>query len=95
MGPNDEQRELIRSIIREMVDLEPGHNCGLSTEERAWLADGAKNFDAKNWPLLSEFVGLLRKALIIVMLSVILALIWQGVGASAEKYFSKSEQVQK
>ena len=82
-------------IINEMMEMKPGHNCGLSTEERAWLADGAKNFDAKNWPLLSEFVGLLRKALIIVMLSVILALIWQGVGASAEKYFSKSGQVEK
>jgi len=95
MAPTDEQRAIAKAVVAEMLDSDEGtHLCRLSKEERSWVSAGVEHFDHRNWPLLGDFVGILRKAVLIVVLSVILALIWQGVGASAAKFSNQPAKQQ-
>lgn len=94
MAPNDEHRAIAKALIDEMVNGDDTHLCKLTKEERSWVSAGVEHFDHKNWPLLGDFIGILRKAVLIVVLSVILALIWQGVGASASKFSNQPAKQQ-
>lgn len=90
MAPNEEHRLIAKALVEEMINGDETHLCKLTKEERAWVSSGVEHFDHRNWPLLGDFIGILRKAVLIVVLSVILALIWQGVGASASKFSNPS-----
>lgn len=80
--PTDEHRQIAKAVLQELSDAEDTTYAHVTKEEKVWIETGVNHMDHKNWPLLGDFVAVLRKAVLLIVLAVLLALISVGLANS-------------